>query len=80
MSRPPLATSPPTHPTQIFTRTRTSFFSGSPEAGNDNGLDGSIAAVVLLDVECEPNKPLKSTRIPYLLRLEAHQGLAQLQK
>src|SRR5437763_11212011 len=67
VSSPPLATRPPTHPTQMLTRTRTSFFSGVPDGGRARGFDGSIGAAGVL-FEREPKTEPKSTT-PYLWRL-----------
>src|SRR5215467_7622394 len=44
VSSPPFATRPPTHPTQTFTRTRTSASLLDDETGVSNGFDVSTAS------------------------------------
>lgn len=66
VSSPPFATSPAAHPTQMLTRTRTSFACAVLAVGRASGFDVSTFPAV--GPPCDPNQlPMFST--PYLLRL-----------
>src|SRR5947209_18909665 len=70
VSRPPLATRPAAHPTQIFTRTRTELqLESLTAAGNTRGLEVSTPAVAA-GLEREPNHCRHRTT-PYRSRLYA---------
>src|SRR6516164_6945217 len=69
VSRPPLATRPPTQPTHTFTRIRTSAFSSvEDETGSSSGLVVStLSPLDELLLPLPPNLLLSMT--PYLTRL-----------
>src|ERR1700756_2674791 len=68
VSRPPLATRPPTQPTHTFTRMRTSAFSSVlDETGSSRGLEVSTLSPLDELLLLPPNLLLSMT--PYLTRL-----------